>query len=136
METNEKILFSNSFGSVTDKRIILNYGNGTEDIPVGQITSVSYQHDRSYFYSISGFLIAIGGFIVMLANIQVLGGVAVLVIIVLVIIGILSGIANWVGHHNIKISAGGKDRKPLKAELSKTNEGRLFVEAIKRAVIK
>ena len=136
MDTNEKIIFSNTFGSVTDKRIILNYKSGTEDIPVGQITSISYQHKRNYFFSIGGFLFGGGGLLGMLANINKFNGVVVLVILLLVIMGFLSGVANWIGHHNIIISVGGKDRKPLKAELSKTKEGREFVEAVKRAVIK
>ena len=136
METNEKMLFSNSFGSVTDKRIILNYKSGTEDLPVGQITSVSYQHRRNYVFSIGGFLISLGGLIAMLANISNIGGAEVLIILLFIIVALLSGIANWIGHHNIQISAGGKDRKPLRAEMSKTREGREFVDAVKRAVIK
>ena len=136
METNEKILFSNSFGSVTDKRIILNYKSGTEDLPVGLITSVSYQHKRNYFFAIGGFLICLGGLVAMIANISNIGGAEVLIILLFVIVALLSGIANWIGHHNIQISAGGKDRKPLKAEMSKTREGREFVDAVKRAVIK
>ena len=136
METNEKMLFSNSFGSVTDKRIILNYKSGTEDLPVGQITSVSYQHRRNYVFSIGGFLISLGGLIAMLANISNIGGADVLIVLLFIIVALLSGIANWIGHHNIQISAGGKDRKPLRAEMSKTREGREFVDAVKRAVIK
>ena len=136
METNDKILFSNSFGSVTDKRIILNYKSGTEDLPVGQITSVSYQHKRNYVFAIGGFLITIGGLVAMLANISQIGGAEVLIILLFIIVALLSGIANWICHHNIQISAGGKDRKPLKAEMSKTREGREFVDAVKRAVVK
>jgi len=136
METNEKIQFSNSFGSVTDKRIILNYKSGTEDLPVGQITSVSYQHRRNYVFSIGSFLISLGGLIAMLANISNIGGAEVLIILLFIIVALLSGIANWIGHHNIQINAGGKDRKPLRAEMSKTREGREFVDAVKRAVIK
>ena len=136
METNEKILFSNSFGSVTDKRIILNYKSGTEDLPVGQITSVSYQYSRNYVFAIGGFLICVGGLVAMFANISHIGGAEVLIILLFIIVALLSGIANWIGHHNIQISAGGKDRKPLRAEMSKTREGREFVDAVKRIVIK
>ncbi|HBX51670.1 MAG: hypothetical protein A2W98_05775 [Bacteroidetes bacterium GWF2_33_38] len=136
METSEKILFSNAFGSVTDKRVILNYKSGTEDIPIGQVTSISYKHDRNYFFSISGFVIGIGGLLVMVGNLSHLGGAEVLIIFLVVIVGLLSGIANWIGHHNIIISAGGQDRKPLRAEMSKTREGREFADAVKKAVIK
>jgi hypothetical protein len=139
METNEQILFSNSFGSVTDKRIILNYKSGTEDLPIGQITSVSYQHCRNYVFVVGSFLICLGGLVTIFASIVRAGSGAVNVVIVLlviVIVALLAGIANWIGHHNIQISAGGKDRKQLKAEMAKTREGREFVDAVKRAVIK
>ena len=133
---NEEVLFSNSFGSVTDRRIILNYKSGTEDLPVRQITSVGYQHKRNYIFALVGFFAAIGGLIVMVGNISNIRGAEVLIILLFIVFALLSGIANWIGHHNIQISAGGKDRKPLKAEMSKTREGREFVEAVKRAVIK
>ncbi len=135
MEKNETILFSNSFGSVTDKRIILNYKSGSEDLPIGQITSISYKHKRNYFFVIVSFVIFLGGIISIINNINNLGGSEVLIILAYVIIAFLSSLANWIGHHNIEISVGGKDRKPLKAEMSKTREGREFVDAIKQAVI-
>jgi len=143
METNENILFSNSFGSVTDKRIILNYKSGTEDLPVGQITSVSYQYKRNYIFAIGGFLITIGGFYGLLAPLNDLNsrfkaeyeeGIPPLIFLFFIIVGLLSGIANWIGHNNIQISAGGKDRKPLRVERSRTREGREFVDAVKRVI--
>lgn len=136
METNEKILFSNTFGSVTDKRIILNYKNGTEEFPVGQVTSVSYKQQRNYFFAIGSFAISIGGLIVMITNLNRINSGGVLIILLVVIFGFLAGVANWIGHHNIIISSGGRNRKPLRAEISKTREGREFVGAIKKAVIK
>jgi len=136
MEAQEKVLFSNSFGSVTDKRIILNYKSGTEDLPLGQITSVSYQHSRNYFFAIGGFALGLIVLLATLTNLHNIGSSEVLIVLIFVIIAILSGVANWIGHHNILISAGGKDRKPLKAEMSKTRQGREFADAVKRAVIK
>ena len=60
----------------------------------------------------------------------------VLIASVLFVLSVLSGIANWIGHHNIAISAGGKDRKPIKVEMSKTREGKDFVNAIKKLLFK
>jgi hypothetical protein len=136
MENNEKLLFSNSFGSVTDKRVILNYKNGAEDIPIGQITSISYQHKRNYFLSIGSFIISIFTVVIIVSASDRLGPPFITVCLLIFILGFLAGIAHWIGHHNIKLSAGGKDRKPLRAEMSKTKEGREFVNAIKKAVIK
>jgi hypothetical protein len=136
MTSDEKMLFSNDFGSVTDKRVILNYKDGSEDIPILQVSSVSYKHERSNFFSIGGFVAAAAVLFFMLYMISVIPGVMVLVMVVIIITGILSGIANWIGHHNIIISSSGNDRKPLKAEMAKTLEGRQFVDAVKKAIIK
>lgn len=136
MESNEQILFSNFFGSVTDKRVILNYKGGSEDLPLGQISSVSFQHSRNYFFSIGGFAMSIIIFAFIIISIDSLGGAEVLVILPFVIVTFLFGIFHWKGHYNIQISAGGKDRKPLRAKMSKMKEGLEFTEAVKRAVIK
>ena len=136
MTSDEKMLFSNGFGSVTDKRVILNYKDGSEDIPISQVSSVSYKHERSYFFSIGGFVAAAAVLFFMLSMISNIPGVMVLVMVIIIIVGILSGIANWIGHHNIIISSSGNDRKPLKAEMAKTREGRQFVDAVKKAIIK
>ena len=64
------------------------------------------------------------------------GGIIVLITSVLLILSVLSGIANWIGHHNIVISAGGNDRKPIRVEMSKTREGNEFVKAVKKLIFK
>ena len=136
METEEKLVFTNLFGSVSNKRIILNYKSGTEDIPVGQITSVGFKHKRNYFFAIVGcaFGIVLLGF--MLFNINNLTGVEVLLIVILSVIALISGLANWIGHHNILVKTTGQNIKALKVEIAKTKEGRKYVEAVKKAVFK
>lgn len=139
LEQDERLHFSNIFGSVTDKRIVLNYKNGSEEIPFGQITSISFQKARNTLMSIFSFLfsILITLYIVTVINSRSSeGGIIVLIASVLLIVSVLSGIANWMGHHNIVISAGGKDRKPIRVEMSKTREGKDFVNAIKKLVFK
>ena len=139
LDQNEHLQFSNTFGSVTDKRIVLNHKNGSEEIPIGQITSISFQKARNIFMSIFSFLfsILIIPWIVTVINSRSSeGSIIVLIASVLLIVSVLSGIANWIGHHNIVISAGGKDRKPIRVEMSKTREGKDFVNAIKKLLFK
>jgi hypothetical protein len=139
LDQNEHLKFSNTFGSVTDKRIVLNHKNGSEEIPIGQITSISFQKARNTFMSIFSFLFSI---LIILWIVTVInsrsteGSIIVLIASVLLIVSVLSGIANWIGHHNIVISAGGKDRKPIRVEMSKTREGKDFVNAIKKLLFK
>ena len=136
MTNNENILFNNRFGTVTSKRVILNYKSGAEELPVSQITSISLRHQRNYFFAFGGFAVAIAGIALIVDSKDMLGSTEILLILLFVLIAALAGLANWLGHHNIVISAGGNDRKPLKVEMAKTTEGREFVVAIKRAVIK
>ena len=139
LDQNEHLKFSNTFGSVTDKRIVLNHKNGSEEIPIGQITSISFQKARNTFMSIFSFLFSI---LIILWIVTVInsrsseGSIIVLIASVLLIVSVLSGIANWIGHHNIVISAGGKDRKPIRVEMSKTREGKDFVNAIRKLLFK
>lgn len=134
MSNEEKMIFSNSLGSVTDQRVILNYKNGTEHIALAQISSVRYKHVRSLFFSLGGYAVSIIVLLFMLSMIDKMSGVFVLICCIIIIIGVLSGLANWYGHHEIVISVGGQDRKPLKAELSKTREGRELSDAIKKVM--
>jgi hypothetical protein len=135
MESNEKLLFSNSFGTITDKRIILNHKSGSEDLPIGKISSISFQRKRNYILSIVGFMFTLFGLYIILSTINSIGITQLFIIIIFILFGLLVGIANWIGHHNILLSASGKDRKPLKVEISKTNEGKEFVDAIKKVII-
>lgn len=134
MDTSEKSIYSNYFGSVTDKRVMLNYKSGVEDIPVSQISSISFQRKRNYFIAVSSFVLAIVLIALLLLNSA--SGVEAIIYFVFIVFLLISGAANWLGHHVILISAAGKDRKPLKVEMSKTKEGLLFVEAVKKIIFK
>jgi hypothetical protein len=136
MDTNENVIYTNHFGTVTDKRVILNYKWGTEDIPIGQISSVGIEHKRNYFFAIGSLVATILILIFMFGNLDNIRGAETLIIVSLVLIFILSGLANWVGHHHILISTGGQNRKPLKVEMAKTKDGRQFVDAVKKVIFK
>lgn len=134
MTENETVIFSNLFGTTTNKRVILNYKSGTEDLPISKITSISYQHKRNYFQAIGAFALLLLGLVALLNNIQNLGTVEVLIFVSILIFLLLTGVANWIGHHNIIISVGGNNRRPIKAEMSKTKEGREFADSIRRVI--
>ena len=72
----------------------------------------------------------------MISQIDEISGGTVLFIVLLIIFLLLSGLANWIGHHNIVITIAGTERRPLKAELAKTREGRELVDAIRKAITK
>jgi hypothetical protein len=135
MNIEETSVFKNSFGSVTNKRVVLQYKSGTEDIPIGQISSISFRRKRNYFLSIASFIIAIIFGCILGVNLEDASGAIAILLFLFIVFSLLSGIANWVGHHEILISAGGKDRKALKVELAKTKEGLEFVSCIKETVI-
>jgi hypothetical protein len=134
MVSDENVIFTNSFGTVTDKRIIVSYKNAQEDIPIPQINSTSFKHRRSYFFGIGGFVLAIGVLLFMLNEIKFFNGTQVLIMVVIILIALLSGLANWIGHYDITLVTSGKDRKPIKVEMAKTREGREFYNAISKVV--
>jgi hypothetical protein len=134
MDNAEKIIYSNAFGTVTDRRVVLNYRSGTEDIPVEKISSISFHHNRNYFLAI-GSLVAIVILLLPLFVNDHIPGSIITISSLGVLFFLLSGIANWIGHHNILVGVAGKNRKPLKVEMGKTREGRQFVDAVKKSIL-
>ncbi len=134
MDSSEKIIFTNSFGTVSDKRVIINYKNGTEDISLWQISSVSFVRKRNMLLSLLYFFIGI----VLLKLIFGSSETHVFVMIIALIFFlffILVGIAYFIGNHQIRLEVLGAAIKPVKVEIAKTKEGRAFSEAIKKQVI-
>jgi hypothetical protein len=135
MENKENVIYSCSFGSLTDKRLILNSKRGVDEFPLRVITSASFRRQRNYVRGILGFLFAIGCVILMGIGISRIGILEAFIIIVFMLFCLLVGFANWIGHHNIVVGVSGVDRKPIKVEIAKTAEGKSFVNEIKRAII-
>jgi len=127
MDIAEKFVYSNTFGTITDKRIFLNYKSGSESFPLDQVDTVSFLRRRNYFFAVGSFL-AVGLTPMYFAN-------AITVIIIMLFFMIL-GIANWIGHHNIIVRVGGQKKSPLKVEMAKTKDGKQFVEALKKSIVK
>jgi hypothetical protein len=133
MDTSEKIIYSSSLGTVTDATVTLNYKSGPEEIPIWLITSVNLKHVRNYFYSL-GSIVAIFLLIVPILVNQYVPGFLMIFSVVATLFFILSGIANWIGHHNLIVGVSNRDKKPLKVEMAKTKEGRQFTEAIRKSM--
>lgn len=136
METNERILFTNSFGTVSDKRIILNLKNGAEDIPVQKISSISFKRKRNIPVGIIFFLVGIGSIVeIMSAGKFGLPSYMIIIGIVVFLFFGLAGLAYIVGHYQIRINVSGVDRKPIKVEIAKAKAGYEFTEAIRKQLI-
>lgn len=135
MDNIESIEYSCSFGSVTSKRVILNGKKGADEFPTRAITSVSFKRQRNHIRAILGFLFSFGCVVLLGSGNAKIGILESFIIVVFLIFCLLVGFANWIGHHNIVLGVSGVDRKPIKVEISKTAEGRTFVEEIKKAII-
>lgn len=130
----EKVVFNNSLGTVTDKRIIFNFKGGTEDVPVRQVTSVSYEKKRNVL--MAGINIGIALFILIgIAQFDRVQGS----VIVFGILGFLGfgaiGIAHYIGNYYISISTAGTNRPPMKVEMAKTQDGYDFTQAIRQVIL-
>lgn len=137
MENNELIQFTNSFGTVSDKRIILNLKDGAEDIPLQKISSISFKRKRNIPLGIIFFVAGIG----IINEIMSAGKFGLPSYMILVSIGVfvffgLAGTAYIIGNYRIHINISGVDRKPIKVEMAKTKAGREFTDAIRKQLIK
>ena len=127
MDIAGKFVYSNTFGTIIDNRVFLNYKSGTESFPFDQINTASFLHRRNYFFAV-GSILAVALTPMYFAN-------AITVIIIILFFMIL-GIANWIGHHNIIVRVGGQKKNPLKVEMARTKDGKQFVEALKKSIVK
>jgi hypothetical protein len=101
MDSDEKIIFTNSFGTVSDKKVIINYKNGSEEISLWQISSVSFVRKRNIPLSLLYFFIGI----VLLKLIFGLSQIPLSVVIIVLILFLffaLVGIAYFIGNHQIR----------------------------------
>lgn len=120
METTN---FTNEFGSITDKKVTINYKNGSEEIILSQISSVSFNYRRNYIgISIGLALIVFGAFNVKVGKVEAL---------VLAGVGLLVAAANWIPEYKLTISVGGVDRKPIKIKNSNKDQGLAFANQLK-----
>ena len=118
MENSEKIIFSNSFGTVSDKKVIVNYKNGTEFLPLKQITSVTFERNQNLFLASIYFIFGIC-ILVFLFDLPKYSGMMFIVALLLFLFCTLIAIAYYIGNHQIKISVAGQDRKPIIVEMAK-----------------
>jgi hypothetical protein len=134
MSEGEYIILQNSIGIITNKKLVLKYKNGNEEIPISKITSVSYNHKRGYFFAIGNFVFTAILLITCFVTINQSGAVYCLIMFIISIFSMLTGIANWVGNYDILISVNGNNRKPLSVSFSKTKEGLNLVNSIKKEI--
>ncbi len=134
MDNSKKIIFTNSFGTVSDKRIIVNAKNGSEDFPLKQISSVSFERKQNIPLAIIYFIVGIG-ILIGIFNMHEVSGAVIVVALVFFLFCALVGVAYYIGNYQIKLSAAGQSRKPIKVEMAKTREGREFADAIRRQII-
>lgn len=121
-------------GMVTNKRVVLKYRSGEEDIPIQKITSIAFQHKRGMVGFIISLLGAIGLVIFMIVNIEKFDGGTTMIFCAAALVLMLAAVANWIGRHYLVVSTGGKFVKPLKVEMAKTKDGKELYKAIDKAV--
>jgi len=131
MDSSEKIIFFNSFGTVSDKRVIINYKKGSVDIPLKQISSVSYERKRNIPLSIFYLVLGIGIFI----GIFQMGENILFPMLFFFLYSVLIGVTYYIGNHQIKFSSSDKDINPIKVEMAKTKEGREFSNSIRHQLV-
>ena len=130
----EQEVFSNIFGTVTDKSIIITTRDGVESTPTRQVSSVSFERHQNKVLAVVCFIMAL---VIPLFGWKLgkIGGRELVFFAILSIVFLLAGIANFIGHHLIILKVAGKELKPIKVEISKTKEGLAYYQAIMKQII-
>ncbi len=134
MNVDEKILFINSFGAITDQRVILDYKTAAEEIPLEQISSVSIQHRRNKKLARAGLLAALA-LLLFLANIHNRMSDAGIVLYSFIPVAcIFSAISNTIGYPCIEIGITGNSMLPMIVRTGQNAEARRFVTEIIKVI--
>jgi len=121
----EKMLFSNPFGEVTDKRVIYYRkkgwfsGGSREDIPLKHVTSIRIETSRNIFVGI----------------ILILVGLALLIYVIGILPLALGIILVW-GSPNVVVTTASGDFEPMKGFPWDLKSAEAFVKALRSQLFK
>jgi len=130
MENEEKIIFVNTFGAITDKRVILDYKTTSEEIPLEHISSVSIMHRCNRSSANLGLAIALSAFVFLLLKIDHLSQPVIVSLLLVLLGGLVSGLSNSIGYPYIIMSAKGIMKKPMIVPLGKNQQAMHFVSQV------
>ncbi len=138
MDNKEKIIITNSFGTVTNERIVFNTKYGTEEMGVRDVYSVSFSRTHNavpaIIYSVLSVAVLVGVYFVE-STPDLFEVIPKLVVILGIVVGgglFLLSMVQFLGRHVLKINEVGDERRMIDVKLSLTKEGRDFAEAIER----
>ena len=135
MESKENIFFSNQFGTVSDKRIILNYKTGSENLPIRQVSSVKFYHRRRIILGSILFLLSLSAVLFLYLDGLDFQYIESFIAIAVFVLTFPWAIYSWIGTRYILISVGGRNRKRLKVSRTKVKEGKEYVSAVQNSLI-
>ena len=122
--------FSNYFGTITDKEITFKVNNNFETVDTEKVTSVVYIREPNLLLSILLICSAMAVLVITLLFPE-LGKYEKLLHLVLFMVFFTLGIAYYFGPHKIKIRAKGLVFDPIKVDIIRLSQGKLFYEAVK-----
>jgi hypothetical protein len=136
MIEEEVYLIRNGFGAVSNKRISLAMRSGFEDIAIENVTAIRFEHHKNKLVSILSFVLFFLGLKVLILPNSKVGVLESVLFLIGAILFLLLGIANYIGHHTVKINVSGNNRKPIKVEMSRSKEGKEFVMVIIKIILR
>lgn len=131
-QATEATLVSNSFGTVTSKRVIYNrskswFGSGTrEDIPLKHVTSVRVEISRSI---LGGILFALVGLSL------IAGGASAFAVFIGLGLLALAALLLW-GSPAVVVNTAGQDLRPARGAPWERAEADSFVEALRQQIFR
>lgn len=141
MNNEEKMIITNSFGTVTNKRVQFTTKEYENELPIKNIYSITFPRKHNIIPATIYFILSIS----LLVSVFVIESTPELFekihlwIIILCIIGtgvlFILSMVQYLGHHIIRINDMGEDRILIKVKLSQTKEGRDFMQAIEEHIV-
>ena len=134
MDTYEKLIFSNSLGTVSNIKVTVNHKNGSENILLKQISTISYDDKRKaplfiFLYGIVGTTVIF--YILFFAK---RNGFTSAVEFIIILLLSPPGLIYVYGYHEILINVDGKNRR-YRIKMVKAKEALDFVHAVKEQMV-
>lgn len=130
IDKTEEMIFINTFGAITSKRIILDYKTEAEEVPLNELRSVSIQHRRNTVLAKLGFAMGLAALLYLVTQFRELSQGEVIISMLLVLAGGFSGISSLIGYPCIVISGPSGSKPPLIVSFGQVQNARQFVNEI------
>lgn len=135
MNSGEHLIFSNSLGLITNKKIALKRSSEPKELPVENIEAIHLEKKKFPFLASASLTISAVLFIYVIFNFRYLSNTSILSMVFLSGFCFATFLFTLVGQHYIVLSTKDKKREMISVNLLNIRKGRLFVEMVRTVIV-